>query len=140
MNSVFDEVDHIDVSDANVIVFKSIIDRDMKHASREKSAVIPHRDLSCVSTATNDDNDDCAWADSISIPFFKSMVIRTSKCGWKPSANAKSDAEKFKEFTAHMKEVTEQGERKLQEKWDRQDIEVKKSRMHITCPCDNDSE
>ena len=57
MDSVFDEVDHIDVSDANVIVFKSNIDRDMKHASREKHAVIPHRELSSVSTATCDDDE-----------------------------------------------------------------------------------
>ena len=132
MDSVFDEVDHIDVSDANVIVFKSNIDRDMKHASREKHAVIPHRELSSVSTATCDDDDDCAWADNISIPFFKSMVVRESKCGWKPSANAKSDAEKAKEFTAHLEEVTEQRERELQEKWDREHIEVEKLCMHIT--------
>ena len=67
------------------------------------------------------------------------MVVRESKCGWKPSVNAK-DAEKAKEFTAHLEEVTEQREKELQETWDRQHIEGKKSHMHITCPWNNDSE
>ena len=111
MDSVFDKVHHIDVSDADVVVFKSNIERDMKHAFVPKTAVIVHRDTG--STSEDDTWSDDAWTDNSSIPFFQSIVLAQRKCGWKPSVNARSDAEKIEEFTAHLEEVTEQCEREF---------------------------
>ena len=77
MDFVFDKLDHIDASDADVIVFETNIDRDTKHALKQKSAVIAHRDLPSVNTATNEDD---TRAD-ISPPgfHFKALSLR-NKC------------------------------------------------------------
>ena len=67
MDSVFDNLDHIDVRDADIIVFETNIERDMEHTLKQTSIVIiANKDLPPINTTTNADDTlaDDNWADN----------------------------------------------------------------------------